>query len=154
MIAVHWVSRLARERACSWASSPSHVMDSNDLLIASPRAVHMHPEELVEHYDETRQQVRHLHNDIYYRPMLPMACSWASSPSHVMDSNDLLSASPRYRELDSTWHRRCAYDAILDAALRWSIAAQMREDNVQEAPAAIAIIAMGRYGGRVRARSG
>ena len=40
------------------------------------------------------------------------------------------------------------YDAILDAALRWSIAAQMREDNVQEAPAAIAIIAMGRYGGR------
>lgn len=40
------------------------------------------------------------------------------------------------------------YDAILDAALRWSIAGQMREDNVQEAPAAIAIIAMGRYGGR------
>ena len=40
------------------------------------------------------------------------------------------------------------YDAILDATLRWSVAAQMREDGAAQAPAAIAIIAMGRYGGR------
>ena len=40
------------------------------------------------------------------------------------------------------------YDAILNATLRWSVAAQMREDGAAQAPAAIAIIAMGRYGGR------
>ena len=32
----------------------------------------MHPEELVNKYDETRREVRHLHMDIYYRPMLPI----------------------------------------------------------------------------------
>ena len=32
------------------------------------RAFHMHPEELVDKYDETRREVRHLHMDIYYRP--------------------------------------------------------------------------------------
>ena len=32
----------------------------------------MHPEELVDKYDETRREVRHLHMDIYYRPMLPI----------------------------------------------------------------------------------
>ena len=36
------------------------------------RAFHMHPEELVDKYDETRREVRHLHMDIYYRPMLPI----------------------------------------------------------------------------------
>ena len=36
------------------------------------RAFHMHPEELVNKYDETRREVRHLHMDIYYRPMLPI----------------------------------------------------------------------------------
>lgn len=39
------------------------------------RAVSMRPEELVERYDETRRQVRHLHNDIYYRPMLPISAT-------------------------------------------------------------------------------
>lgn len=37
------------------------------------RAFHMHPEELVAKYDEVRREVRHLHMDIYYRPMLPIA---------------------------------------------------------------------------------
>lgn len=36
------------------------------------RAFHLHPEELVNKYDETRREVRHLHMDIYYRPMLPI----------------------------------------------------------------------------------
>lgn len=36
------------------------------------RAFHLHPEELVDKYDETRREVRHLHMDIYYRPMLPI----------------------------------------------------------------------------------
>ncbi len=36
------------------------------------RTFHMHPEELVDKYDETRREVRHLHMDIYYRPMLPI----------------------------------------------------------------------------------
>ena len=52
-------------------------LNQNPELHRLARAVHMHPEELVEHYDETRQQVRHLHNDIYYRPMLPIS---ATSP--------------------------------------------------------------------------
>lgn len=37
------------------------------------RAFHLHPEELVARYDATRREVRHLHLDIYYRPMLPIA---------------------------------------------------------------------------------
>lgn len=36
------------------------------------RAFPLHPEELVNKYDETRREVRHLHMDIYYRPMLPI----------------------------------------------------------------------------------
>ena len=36
------------------------------------RAFRMHPEELVEQYDDTRREVRRLHLDIYYRPMLPI----------------------------------------------------------------------------------
>ena len=37
------------------------------------RAFHLHPEELVDKYDETRREVRRLHMDIYYRPMLPIS---------------------------------------------------------------------------------
>lgn len=37
------------------------------------RAFHMHPEELVAKFDETRREVRQLHLDIYYRPMLPIS---------------------------------------------------------------------------------
>ncbi|RSX53799.1 glutamine-synthetase adenylyltransferase [Bifidobacterium goeldii] len=39
------------------------------------RAFRMHPEELVAKYDETRREVRRLHMDIYYRPMLPIAAT-------------------------------------------------------------------------------
>ena len=45
------------------------------------RAFHMLPEQLVERYDETRREVRRLHNDIYYRPMLPIA---ATSPDETV----------------------------------------------------------------------
>lgn len=37
------------------------------------RVFGLHPEELVERYDETRREVRRLHLDIYYRPMLPIS---------------------------------------------------------------------------------
>ncbi|KAB7790650.1 bifunctional [glutamine synthetase] adenylyltransferase/[glutamine synthetase]-adenylyl-L-tyrosine phosphorylase [Bifidobacterium leontopitheci] len=37
------------------------------------RAFGLHPEQLVAKYDETRREVRRLHMDIYYRPMLPIA---------------------------------------------------------------------------------
>ena len=36
------------------------------------------------------------------------ACRLSSSPSQLIDSTDLLSASPRNRELDRMWHRRWA----------------------------------------------
>ena len=32
-----------------------------------------HNEELVDNFDETRRQIRRLHNEIYYRPMLPIS---------------------------------------------------------------------------------
>ena len=37
------------------------------------RTFGLHPEELVDKFDETRREVRHLHLDIYYRPMLPVS---------------------------------------------------------------------------------
>lgn len=46
-------------------------LNRNRELRRLARAFHMHPEQLVEAYDETRRNVRHLHMDIYYRPMLP-----------------------------------------------------------------------------------
>lgn len=47
-------------------------LNQNPELRRLARAFHMHPEELVNNYDETRREVRHLHMDIYYRPMLPI----------------------------------------------------------------------------------
>lgn len=47
-------------------------LNQNPKLRRLARAFHMHPEELVNKYDETRREVRHLHMDIYYRPMLPI----------------------------------------------------------------------------------
>ncbi|KFI65980.1 bifunctional [glutamine synthetase] adenylyltransferase/[glutamine synthetase]-adenylyl-L-tyrosine phosphorylase [Bifidobacterium cuniculi] len=279
-------------------------LNRNEELRRLARAVSMRPEELVERYDETRRQVRHLHNDIYYRPMLPISATqpdesvilspeatmaryeaigfadpeaalrhvraltdgvtraakinrillpavlrwlgegqnpdmgllyWRTleehfgqeheylgflrdSPNaarrlcHVLSNSRFLGDSlnkslesitwlghddlltPRTREaLDtqcaavtgrySEGMRECAtalrairrheieriglgwmsgvdddrcmltgmtdvYDAILDAALRWSIDAQLTESGIEQAPAAITIIAMGRYGGR------
>ncbi|MBT1173372.1 bifunctional [glutamine synthetase] adenylyltransferase/[glutamine synthetase]-adenylyl-L-tyrosine phosphorylase [Bifidobacterium sp. MA2] len=49
------------------------LLNQNQELRRVARAFHMHPEELVERYDETRREVRHLHLDIYYRPMLPVS---------------------------------------------------------------------------------
>ena len=48
-------------------------LNQNQELRRVARAFRMHPEELVERYDETRREVRHLHLDIYYRPMLPVS---------------------------------------------------------------------------------
>ncbi|NEG72825.1 bifunctional [glutamine synthetase] adenylyltransferase/[glutamine synthetase]-adenylyl-L-tyrosine phosphorylase [Bifidobacterium ramosum] len=50
-------------------------LNQNSELRRLARAFGMHPEELVERYDETRREVRRLHMDIYYRPMLPIAAS-------------------------------------------------------------------------------
>ena len=47
-------------------------LNQNIELRRLARAFHLHPEELVNKYDETRREVRHLHMDIYYRPMLPI----------------------------------------------------------------------------------
>lgn len=279
-------------------------LNQNPELHRLARAVHMRPEELVGQYDETRQQVRRLHNDIYYRPMLPISATspdeavalseeatleryeaigfadpaaalrhvraltdgvtraakinrillpavlrwlgegqnpdmgllyWRTLEEHFGGEHEYLGflrdspsaarrlchvlSNSRYlgdalnKSLESiTWlgddaklHARsrasldtqCAaiidrhshaareaatalralrrheieriglgwmsgviqgpemlegmtdvYDAILDAALRWSVNAQMRADGIDAAPAAITIIAMGRYGGR------
>ncbi|KAA8828014.1 bifunctional [glutamine synthetase] adenylyltransferase/[glutamine synthetase]-adenylyl-L-tyrosine phosphorylase [Bifidobacterium myosotis] len=47
-------------------------LNRNPELRRLARAFGMHPEELVEKYDDVRREVRHLHLDIYYRPMLPV----------------------------------------------------------------------------------
>lgn len=47
--------------------------DRNEELVRLARSVHMLPDELIRQYDATRREVRHLHNDIYYRPMLPIS---------------------------------------------------------------------------------
>lgn len=48
-------------------------LSRNTELRRLARAFGLHPEELVDRYDATRREVRHLHLDIYYRPMLPIA---------------------------------------------------------------------------------
>ena len=48
-------------------------LNQNQELRRMARTFRVHPEELVERYDETRREVRHLHLDIYYRPMLPVS---------------------------------------------------------------------------------
>lgn len=48
-------------------------LNHNPELRRLARAFGLHPEELVNRYDETRREVRHLHMDIYYRPMLPVS---------------------------------------------------------------------------------
>lgn len=48
-------------------------LNQNQELRRLARAFGLHPEELVEKYDDTRREVRHLHLDIYYRPMLPVS---------------------------------------------------------------------------------
>ncbi|MBT1166270.1 bifunctional [glutamine synthetase] adenylyltransferase/[glutamine synthetase]-adenylyl-L-tyrosine phosphorylase [Bifidobacterium simiarum] len=50
--------------------SKEQIADNRELRRLS-RALGMHPEELVERFDATRREVRQLHLDIYFRPMLP-----------------------------------------------------------------------------------
>ncbi|BDR54720.1 glutamate-ammonia-ligase adenylyltransferase [Bombiscardovia apis] len=40
------------------------------------------------------------------------------------------------------------YDAMIEAALQWSLQAQLREEGKSQAPSRMSIIALGRYGGR------
>jgi glutamate-ammonia-ligase adenylyltransferase len=47
-------------------------LDQNAELRRLARALRLLPEELVERYESTRQEVRRMHMDIYYRPMLPV----------------------------------------------------------------------------------
>ncbi|TPF78738.1 glutamine-synthetase adenylyltransferase [Bifidobacterium sp. UTCIF-3] len=47
-------------------------LNRNQELRRLARAFGLHPEQLVDKYDDTRREVRHLHLDIYYRPMLPV----------------------------------------------------------------------------------
>lgn len=44
------------------------------------RQVGMRSDELVERFDETRREIRHLHTDIYYRPMLPISAQAGADP--------------------------------------------------------------------------
>ena len=46
-------------------------LENNTELRRLSRALNTHPLELVERFDATRREVRQLHLDIYYRPMLP-----------------------------------------------------------------------------------
>ncbi|PWG60720.1 bifunctional [glutamine synthetase] adenylyltransferase/[glutamine synthetase]-adenylyl-L-tyrosine phosphorylase [Bifidobacterium catulorum] len=46
-------------------------VNDNPELRRLSRALGMHPEELIERFDATRREVRQLHLDIYFRPMLP-----------------------------------------------------------------------------------
>jgi glutamate-ammonia-ligase adenylyltransferase len=47
-------------------------LDSNPELRRLARSFGYHADELVEAFDATRREVRNLHQDIYYRPMLPI----------------------------------------------------------------------------------
>ncbi len=60
-------------------------LDRNQELRRLARAFHMHPEELVSQYDSTRREVRHLHLDIYYRPMLPISAQLDDDEIHLSD---------------------------------------------------------------------
>ena len=231
-------------------------LNQNIELRRLARAFHLHPEELVNKYDETRREVRHLHMDIYYRPMLPINAGLddeqvelstkatqerfesigfadadaamrhvtaltgflRDSPSaaqrlcHVLSNSRFLgdalnksvesvtwlgndeSLQPRSREslniqTKATLERNAGnindfansiramrrheieriglawmsgviddeaslagmtdvYDAAIEASLQWAIRHRINDMQLEQAPAAIAIIGMGRYGGR------
>lgn len=61
-------------------------LNRNGELRRLARAFHMHPEELVAKFDETRREVRHLHLDIYYRPMLPISAQLDDEEVRLSDS--------------------------------------------------------------------
>lgn len=55
-------------------------LNSNEQIRRLSRAVRLRPEELVERFDKARREIRHLHKDIYYRPMLPINAQTDSDP--------------------------------------------------------------------------
>lgn len=55
-------------------------LNNNDQICRLARAVRLRPEELVARFDKARREIRHLHKDIYYRPMLPINAQTDADP--------------------------------------------------------------------------
>lgn len=55
-------------------------LNDNDQIRRLARAVRLRQEELVERFDKARREIRHLHKDIYYRPMLPINAQTDADP--------------------------------------------------------------------------
>ncbi|UQA79719.1 bifunctional [glutamine synthetase] adenylyltransferase/[glutamine synthetase]-adenylyl-L-tyrosine phosphorylase [Gardnerella vaginalis] len=55
-------------------------LNSNEQIRRLARAVRLKPEELVARFDKARREIRHLHKDIYYRPMLPINAQTDADP--------------------------------------------------------------------------
>ena len=106
-------------------------LDQNTELHRLARVFGWHPEELVTHFDETRQEIRHLHNDIYYRPMLPISAENGDEtvelPEHAIIDRyeaigfaDPLAALRHVRTLTDGLTRAAKINRIiLPAVLRW-----------------------------------
>ncbi|EFA23625.1 bifunctional [glutamine synthetase] adenylyltransferase/[glutamine synthetase]-adenylyl-L-tyrosine phosphorylase [Bifidobacterium gallicum] len=60
-------------------------LNMNAELVRLARSFDMHAEELVARYDETRHEIRRLHMDIYYRPMLPISASVGDEPFRLSE---------------------------------------------------------------------
>lgn len=58
----------------------AELLNQNEALRRLARALHTQPEELVRRYDQARREIRHLHKDIYYRPMLPINAQLGVDP--------------------------------------------------------------------------
>ncbi|WEV74754.1 bifunctional [glutamine synthetase] adenylyltransferase/[glutamine synthetase]-adenylyl-L-tyrosine phosphorylase [Bifidobacterium sp. ESL0798] len=54
-------------------NADTRAIDGNPELRRMARAFGLLPDQLVQRYDKVRREVRRLHSDIYYRPMLPIA---------------------------------------------------------------------------------
>lgn len=55
-------------------------LNNNDQIRRLARAVRLRPEEFVERFDKARREIRNLHKDIYYRPMLPINAQTDADP--------------------------------------------------------------------------
>ncbi|KXA18445.1 [glutamate--ammonia-ligase] adenylyltransferase [Gardnerella vaginalis] len=55
-------------------------LNDNSQIRRLARAVRLTPEELVARFDKARREIRHLHKDIYYRPMLPINAQTDADP--------------------------------------------------------------------------
>lgn len=66
---------LDRARAIS-----TEQLNNNEQICRLARAVRLRPEELVARFDKARREIRHLHKDIYYRPMLPINAQTDADP--------------------------------------------------------------------------